>query len=303
MINKVLFIGSKRLGYAVLEKIHNIFPSKLFSVVTVDDSNDCRSEINRFKEFSKRADKVLHMLKKPSELLSVIEQEKPDLCLVVCWYWLLKPELLAKVQKGFLGIHGSLLPKYRGNAPLVWPIINGEKQSGLSLFYFDDGMDTGDVVGQRTFEISQHDTIKDILKKSESLAVDLIEEFYPMLMEGTAPRIAQNHREATYCSQRRAEDGHLNWMLPNFRVHNLIRAQTSPYPGVFCYRNGEKIYIWKSSLFPYPYFGIPGLVVQSVDNSVVVTCGDGAVCLHDVQVDGSRPQKVDEILKYGMRLT
>ena len=303
MVDKVLVIASKRLGRIVLEKTYGMYPSKLCSVVTIDDSHDDRSAYSQFQEFSKQTGKTLHVLQKPSELLAVIEQEKPDICLVSCWYWLIKSELLAKVPKGFLGIHGSLLPKYRGNAPLVWPIINGEKQSGLSLFYFDDGMDTGDVVGQRTFEISQQDTIKDILKKSESLVVDLIEEFYPMLIEGTAPRIAQNHSEATYCSQRRAEDGHLNWMLPNLRVHNLIRAQTSPYPGVFCYRKSEKIYIWKSSLFPYPYFGIPGLVVQSVENSVVVTCGKGAVCLHDVQVNGSRPQKVDEILKYGMRLT
>lgn len=302
MINKVLFIGSKRLGYAVLEKIYSIFPSKLFSVVTVDDSNDGRSELNRFKEFSKRANKVLHMLKKPSELLPVIEQEKPDLCLVVCWYWLIKPELLAKVLKGFLGVHGSLLPKYRGNAPLVWPIINGEKQSGLTLFYFDEGMDTGDIVGRKTFEIQKNDTIKHILKKSESLAIELIDEFYPLLITGTAPRVKQNHSEATYCSQRRAEDGHVDWMLPNFRVHNLIRAQTSPYPGAFCYRENEKIYVWKSSLFPYPYSGIPGVVVQTVDNSVVVTCGEGAICLYEVQIEGSSPQKASDILKYGMQL-
>lgn len=148
MIEKVTFIGSKHLGIRALKTVYALAPDKLYSIVTINDSKDVRCKLDEFREFSKQAGKKLHILTKPSELKAIIKEDSPDMCIVVGWYWILNANLLEIVRNGFLGIHASLLHKYRGGSPLVWPIINGDKESGLSLFYFDKGMDTGNVVAQ-----------------------------------------------------------------------------------------------------------------------------------------------------------
>ena len=226
----------------------------------------------------------------------------PDLCIVVGWYWIIKPDLLNKVPHGILGIHASLLPEYRGSAPLIWPIINGDKKSGVTLFYFDEGLDTGDIVGQKEFKIDDNDSVTEIMKKAEALIEQLLEEYYPLLLESKAPRFKQDHSKATYCSRRTPEDGCINWNLTNVEIHNLIRAQTHPYPGAFCSYGENRLYLWKSSLFRQPYHGIPGMVTQTMGDKVVIACGKGAVILHEVQLENSTSKAAGDILKYGTRL-
>ena len=152
----MIFIGSKQIGLEVLARIYELYPKQLKGVITFDDSNDIRTKLDSFKTLSKTIKKPLYILTKPSELVNVVEKVKPDLGIVVGWYWIIKPNILNKVRRGILGIHASQLPKYRGSAPLVWQIINGEKESGVTLFYFDKGMDSGDIVGQKRFKIKEN---------------------------------------------------------------------------------------------------------------------------------------------------
>ena len=303
MIKKVTFIGSKHLGITSLKQIYSLAPDKLHSVITIDDSNDVRCKLDDFVEFSKRTGTKLYILPNPLELEHIIMEDLPDICIIVGWYWIIKKDLLELVPNGFLGIHASLLPEYRGSAPLVWPIIKGDKESGVSLFYLDETMDAGDIIAQKRFNIENDDTIAEVMEKANSIIFELLNRNYPLILEGRAPRNPQNHDDAIYCSQRKPEDGRLDWNASNIEIHNAVRAQTHPYPGAHCYtEDNEKLYIWKSKLFPKQYYGIPGLVAQVSNNYVVVTCGKGAICLCVVQLDGSTPKIASEVLKYGMRL-
>jgi methionyl-tRNA formyltransferase len=169
---------------------------------------------------------------------------KPDIILVAGWYYIVYRELRNVAPKGAIGLHGSLLPKYRGGAPLVWSIIKGEKEGGISLFYLDDGVDTGDIIGQASFPIEQRDTIADALIKLEDSAERLLERYLPLLAEGKAPRIPQNHSEATVYSQRSPADGEIDWSKPAKEIRDFIRAQTRPYPGAFTWIGGKKVILW-----------------------------------------------------------
>lgn len=303
MIKKVTFIGSKHLGIKALEKMYSLAPDKLHSIITIDDSNDVRCKLDKFIEFSKRTDTNVYILTKPSELESVLVEDLPDICIVVGWYWIIAKKFLKFVPNGFIGIHASLLPKYRGSAPLVWSIVNGDKESGVSLFYFDEKMDAGDIVAQKQFNIENDDTIAEVMEKAISIIFELLNENYPLILEGKSPKNPQNHDDATYCSQRKPEDGRIDWNSSNIKIHNSIRAQTHPYPGAYCYtKNNEKLYIWKSKLFTKQYYGIPGFVAQVCGNSVIVACGKGAVCLYEVQPESSTQKNANKVLKYGMRL-
>jgi len=303
-MKRVAFVGSKNLGLSVLEEMHRLAPDSLCAVITIDDSQDVRCALGSFRHFSEWTGKPLRVLSKNSELQGVISECSPDLCIVMGWYWVLKPELLAMVPEGWLGIHASLLPKYRGGSPLVWAIINGEKESGLSLFYFDEGLDTGDIVARKKFKIGFDETIADVLRKVKVLSANVVRETYPLLINGTAPRMAQDHSQATYAAIRKPVDGRIDWTLSSVQIYNFVRAQSHPYPGAFCLMpSGETLRIWKAGVFPYPYYGSPGQVVMVNDDQVVVTCGDGsAVSLYTVEVDEQDEQNVAKVLRFGQRL-
>jgi methionyl-tRNA formyltransferase len=303
MKKKVLFIGSKQIGLQTLKCMHSISPDSLIGIVTYNDSSDTRTKLSDFKLYSQENNIDLFVLNKPSELKRVIEELLPDICIVVGWYWIIKNNLLKIVPGGFLGVHASLLPKYRGGAPLVWSIINGEKESGVTLFYFDEGMDSGDILAQKKFSIGDEDTIKEILSKAEELTIDLIKENYLLILDGNASKIKQNNSNASYCSQRKPEDGKIIWNQSNQDIYNFIRAQTNPYPGAFCFGSDhKKLYILSAKVYPNDYYGIPGLIVQCLKDHVIITCGKGAIEIYEVKYEGLEKEPVTNVLKYGMKL-
>jgi methionyl-tRNA formyltransferase len=244
----------------------------------------------------------MEVLIKPSGLGPLLERYRPDLVLVCGWYWKIPAETLAKVAGGFIGLHASLLPRYRGFAPLVWSLLNGEPEAGLSLFYLEDGLDTGDILVQKKFPLGPDATIAEALGLAESHSLTAIREVLPLLLAGRAPRTAQDHARASFCSQRKPEDGLIDWKASGLSIHNAVRAQTHPYPGAFTVWEGRKLYLWKSGRFAGDYFGIPGLTVESRAGEAVVACGQGAVRLLEAQLEGEAPRPAGEILKYGARL-
>ncbi|NJN80577.1 MAG: methionyl-tRNA formyltransferase [Anaerolineales bacterium] len=219
------------------------------------------------------------------------------------WYWVLKADVLNLVSHGWLGIHASLLPKYRGGAPLVWAIINGEAETGLSLFYFDEGMDTGDIVAQRKINIEFEDTIMNVLVKIQKESIEIVRENYPLLLAGNAQRLKQDHTQATYVALRRPSDGRINWNQPALKIYDFVRAQTHPYPGAFCYLDKKKLYVWNAKPFGFPFYGTPGQVVMIEHDYAVVTCGEGtALSLLKVQLDSMDEQISTQALKFGQHL-
>jgi methionyl-tRNA formyltransferase len=186
--------------------------------------------------------------KKPEEFCSRVSALHPDLIVVAGWYYLVSRELRNAARLGAIGLHGSLLPKHRGGAPLVWTIIHGEKVGGITLFHLDEGVDSGDIIGQQSFPIEEHETIADALQKLEDAGAALLEEFLPLLAEGRAPRIAQNHDQATYCPQRSPDDGEIDWTKSSKQIKDFIRAQTRPYPGAFIRIAGKKAIIWDADI-------------------------------------------------------
>lgn len=182
------------------------------------------------------------------ELAQTIASWKPDLAIVIGWYYMIPKRIRDLFPLGVAGVHASMLPKYRGGAPLVWAIINGESSTGVSLFYFDDGVDTGDLVAQNKIRIGQDDTIATVYKRASAASVRLVSRYVPRMLNGTAPRQAQDHSEATVFPQRSPQDGLIDWSQSPTQIRNFIRAQTKPYPGAFTYINGKRVTIWSADI-------------------------------------------------------
>ena len=294
-VKKVLFLGSKPLGLRVLQEIYDINSKKLVRIITFDDSNDQRSCLQEFKIFSDTTKIELNILNGPSGLKSLINKCQPDLVLVVGWYWIIPRSILNIVKYGFIGIHGSLLPKYRGFSPFVWSLINGEKKTGISLFYFSDGIDSGDIIAQKEIKINQDTTIADILTSAENKSIEIIRENFEKILECENSRTVQTSKEISYCGIRKPEDGLINWNNENLSVYNFIRAQSDPYPGAFSFINKRKYYIKESELVNTPYYGTPGLVVNRSKNSIIVCCGTNAIKITKLHDEFSQKNIVSQI--------
>ena len=160
MIKRVLFIGSKKLGISVLRTIHSASPDLLVGAVTLNDTADKRSVYHEFSEFAKQTGVTLDIANKNDDLDKLLYKHNPDWCIVCGWYRIIGASTLARVPFGFAGIHASLLPQFRGSAPLVWAMIQGVPTVGASLFKFDRGIDDGPLYFQCEYDLTEHDTIE-----------------------------------------------------------------------------------------------------------------------------------------------
>jgi methionyl-tRNA formyltransferase len=305
-IKKVIFLGSKKLGLEILKKMHALSPNSLTCIATLnDDGKDQRSQLKGFVEFSEKKNIPLRIINNNNDLKSTIQEFSPDIFVVNGYYKIISKEILDLVPFGFIGIHGSLLPAYRGGSPLVWAILLGDSYSGISLFHFDEGIDSGDIIAQKRFEIGKNDTIAKVLDTVEKLSIDIIDENFNKILSGKSKRIKQKVSSSTYSAMRQPADGKIDWGFPAKNIHDFIRAQTKPYPGAFCFsKTGEKIIIWKSSVFENPYFGPQGRVVRIQDHELIVTCGDNhAIVIEDAEIENQPNNNPFRFIRFNETLT
>lgn len=294
---RVLFLGSKRLGLNVLKAMRLAVPDSVVGAVTIDDRTDVRNSFDEFERYARESGLRLDIARDKKHAEALVVENKPDLCLVVGWYWLIAPATLRSVPRGFVGIHNSLLPKYRGGSPLVWAIINGEAEVGFSLFSFTEGMDDGPVWAQASVAVGENDTIGDVLERFDEQAATVIRNVYPRILAKSLEPQAQDHSHATYCAQRQPDDGMIDWTWPAQRVHNFVRAQADPYPGAFTILDGQPIKVWRTRLDTVVFHGTPGQIATLGDANVRVVCGDHrCVFVDEVELAQGR-QKSSEIIR------
>lgn len=213
-----------------------------------------------------------------------IKAIKPDLIFSFYYRKMIRECLLAIPPKGALNLHGSLLPRYRGRAPVNWVLVNGESETGLTLHHMVKKPDAGDIVAQRRVAIADEDTALTLYRKMVPLVGDILKEAVPLLEKGTAPRIVQDAAQATYFGGRKPADGKIDWTKPAKTVYNLIRAVTHPYPGAFAERDGKKVLVWWGK----PESGMaekkPGAILST--SPLTIACGEGALRIEKIQTEG-----------------
>lgn len=289
LVKSVVFLGSKELGLEVLRTTWRLRPGALRAVITFDDSADTRSVLQQFVAFGEETGVPVHVAKNPRNAEDIIASVSPDLCLVVCWYWLLSEPVIEALPAGAIGVHNSLLPKYRGGSPLVWAIINGEAEAGFSLFSFAREMDEGDVWLQEKVDIAPRDTIDTVSQNIQRKLLETLEARWCALLDGEVQPSGQRHELATYCAQRFPDDSRIDWHWSAERVFNFIRALSPPYPPAFISYQDKQVLVAEADIFEQPYFGMPGQVARVGDAGVFVICGDNrAVILRMLIADGVR---------------
>ena len=214
---------------------------------------------------------------------------------VSVWYRRLLGETLLRMPRvAAVNLHGSLLPAYRGRAPLNWVLVNGERVTGVTLHHMTPEADAGDIVAQVPIDIAPEDTALTLYGRMVKAGVDLLLEWYPAVLDGTAPRTPQDHARATVVGRRRAEDGRVSWAWPARRIADMIRAVTHPYPGAFVGDAGGRLLLWEGSAEPASAAARPGTVLEIRDGAgIVVATGAGALRLTRVQAAGQPELRAD----------
>jgi len=203
---------------------------------------------------------------------------------------IIKQAILEIPRMGCLNLHGSLLPAYRGRAPINWVLVNGEPETGVTLHYMTEKADAGDIVCQQVVPILDDDTASTLNARMVQAAGEMLDEYLPLLKAGSAPRTPQDHSKATHFGRRTPADGKIDWSRSSHAIYNLIRAVTRPYPGAFTFRGHSKLTIWSATPVAAPAGEtVPGTVL-SID-PLLIACGDGALELHIGQAEGGLPAR------------
>ena len=274
------------MGLRCLTAMYETRSSEIVNIVTFDDRSDTRHVFQELHCFGEQHRIPVTVTHGSADLNAAVRSSEPELAIVCGWYSMIASQTRAAARRGFIGVHNSLLPRYRGAAPLVWAMLQGEREVGLSMYTLTSGMDDGDVWAQTSTPVGADDYIGDVLTRLEDACGDMIRRVYPRILEDAIKPAAQNASKATYGTLRSRDHGRLDWHDPVDRIYRGVRAQSKPYPGAFTWCDGRRLTIWRAHPFSSAYYGRPGEVVKGPSGELMVICGDQrALVIDSMQLD------------------
>lgn len=290
---RIVFFGTTHFSAVILRALLG-YPGEILGVVTQPDRPAGRGRRLRESEAKALAAKrglTVHTPEDPNsaQFVRLLEALEADLFAVAAYGHIFGPSLLAAPARGCVNVHASLLPRYRGAAPIHHALINGETETGITTIWMDQRMDAGDLILQRSLAVAPDDNVSTLEARLAGLGAQVLVETLRLIEEGRAPRIRQDQAQATYApalSRARAE---IDWSWGAERIVNLVRG-TNPTPGAYTFHRGKRLKILRAATAenPGPPAGNPGQMVETCNDGLLVRAGAGAVLLLEVQPEGGR---------------
>lgn len=242
------------------------------------------------------------------EAVAELTALKPDLIVTAAYGQILPRAVLDLPPRGCVNVHGSLLPRYRGGAPVQRAIMNGETVTGVTLMYMDETLDTGDMIDRAEVPIGETDTAGDLFEKLGKAGAELLRRWLPALLAGTAPRTPQDGRLATYAPNLTREDERIDWTRASRQIYNQVRA-LSPMVGAYALWRGQPLKVWaclppreSDADLPAEWRQLPpGAVLEAGREGIRVRTGDGSLVLAKVQPAGKKAMDASDFAR-GARL-
>lgn len=242
---------------------------------------------------------------KNDSFVDKIRDYNPDV-LVTCAYGkILSKDALDVAPFGCINVHASLLPKYRGSAPIAWSIINGESETGVTTMYTDVGMDTGDILLKEVVPLDDEITTGELEKRLSVVGANLLIKTLEQLVAGTLKRIPQDNDKSSYAPMIDRNEAIINWNSSAKNICNLVRGM-DPWPTAFTFYEDNRVKVWKSSMFQGEFNELdsesdfecmlPGTIISADKNGLFVKTGEGILQIHEIQVDSSKRMSVASYL-------
>lgn len=295
----VVFMGTPEFAVPTLEalvKEHNVS-----AVVTQPDKPKGRGKKMMFSAVKEKALEYGLTVYQPekvkdSDFVQVLKELAPDIMVVVAFGQILSEEILNIPKYGCINVHGSLLPEYRGAAPIQWSIIHGREYGGVTTMYMAKGLDSGDMILKAQEKIRDDDTYGSLYDRLSVIGADLLIKTLELIKSGEAPRTPQNEAEATAAPMITREMERINWNDRADNIVNLIKG-LNPQPVAHTLLKGEKLKIWFAEKEGKGYTGTPGEIVDVRKKDFVVMTADGAVAVKEVQAQGGKKMTTDAYMR------
>jgi len=283
----IAFVSGVKFGLDLLSDI--LDKGWKVSVIFSYDDNKRKlySDYESFDDIAKKHDIKHFKVNNINDDENILQLQKicPDIILVMGWSQILKKDILSIPHLGVIGSHPTILPKYRGRAPIPWTILKGLKESGLTFFYMKEGVDDGDILSQRRFEITNDDDATNVYRKITELGKIMLSENLSLLQNNTAKRIKQDESQfVEYWNKRTPEDGKIDWSKPAEEIQKLVRASTHPYPGAFSFFDKSKIKIWKAKYLDDDVSDM-GKIIEINKEGVRIATGKGSIILQMISIE------------------
>ncbi len=219
----------------------------------------------------------------------------PDLIIVAAYGKILPGNLLNLPPMGTINVHGSLLPKYRGAAPIQWALINGEQETGITIMQMDEGMDTGDILLQAALPISDSDTAGTLFEKMAELGGKTLLEAIALRKDNALPPIRQDDSLACEAPMLNKEQGHIDWSKPATELHCLIRG-LDPWPSAYGFHDKKRFRFFSPQVVPHNDAETPGTICSADKHGLLIATGRDALLLHEIQPEGKKRMPVAALL-------
>lgn len=286
MVNYI-FIGGTYRGFKVLESLLNLGDNCHYCYIMQEDDHEVQKFSSEIIELAKKNNISYSLRQKLIQNdYEYIKNNSFDFAVVCGWRTIIDTSIIKYFKFGAIAAHDSLLPEYRGFAPMNWAMINGEKETGVTLFLINNGeIDSGDIISKASVLIKDKDYAIDVYYKITEATIKLYLDFFKNFKSKTLNIYKQDESRDTYTCKRIPSDGKLKWEESSKKNINIIRALAHPYPGAFCYYKNEIYYIRKAELGKNnnkKFVGcIPGRVIYLNDQGIEVLCGSGTIFIRE----------------------
>lgn len=298
---KIVFMGTPDFAVETLRVLLESSKHKVAAVVTQPDKPKGRGNIMQFPPVKEMALSYQVPIYQPvkvraAEFVEILKEIAPDVIVVVAFGQILSKEILEMPKYGCLNVHASLLPKYRGSAPIQWAIINGEQETGVTIMQMDTGVDTGDMIKKAVVPIDAKETGESLFKKLSLLGGPMILEVLDELEKGTA--VFEKQEDACSCSTKKLdkEIGRIDWKESAEKIDCLIRGLNS-WPSAYTTVAGKTLKIWEAEVVEQEYQGEYGEVVLVEKERFFVKTGCGVLAVLEVQLEGKKRMRTDAFLR------
>ena len=297
---KIVYMGTPDFAVAPLAAlVKNGY--EVEAVITQPDKPKGRGKTMMFTPVKEEALKhdipVLQPVKvRDPEFVEKLAKIAPDIIIVAAFGQIIPKSILEMPKFGCINIHASLLPKYRGAAPIQQAVIDGEKESGVTLMQMGTGLDTGDMIASVAVELDAQETGGSLFDKLQDAGARLCVETMKSIEDGTAVYTPQDNEIATHTKMIQKSLGKINWSLSAVQIERLIRG-LNPWPSAYTYLSGKTLKIWKATVHPGNTDAAPGTVVKADKQSLVIQTGVDRLSLEEVQLEGKKRMPVADFLR------
>lgn len=295
---RVVFMGTPDFSVPALENIAKKY--EIVAVVTQQDRPKGRGHKMQYTPVKEKAIELEIPVYQPKrvkdhEFVDILKTLKPDVIVVIAFGQILSKEILELPKYGCINVHASLLPKYRGAAPIQWAVINGDKKSGVTTMYMAEGLDTGDIIDTSEIVLDEKETGGSLFDKLADLGGKLILNTLDKLETGTATRTRQDDARSTYAGKITKELGKIDFTKSAAEIERLIRG-LNPWPSAFTYMDDKMLKIWNADVLEETVEEDPGTITEVNKKFIKVATGEGYLLLKEIQLEGKKRMNVTSFL-------